>query len=78
MGVDVAMVVRLPLAQALFQLGWECISEGGGCGFGWSGGLLNIAIHTEGSFSKKTPKMQATPGIKKKHDQNKSETLNWS
>lgn len=25
-GVDVAMVTRLPLARAWFQLGWECIS----------------------------------------------------
>ena len=25
-GVDVAMVMRLPLARAWFQLGWECIS----------------------------------------------------
>jgi hypothetical protein len=27
-GVDVAMVMRLPLARAWFQLGWECISGG--------------------------------------------------
>jgi hypothetical protein len=43
-GVDVAMVTRLPLAQALFQLARECISGGDQVAAGsLSGRVLDLA-----------------------------------
>src|SRR5947209_19540218 len=43
-GVDVAMVTRLPLARALFQLGRECISGGDRVAVGsLSGRVLDVA-----------------------------------